>query len=60
MRLLLAEGSPIKLASLPDDMQAALAKQMSVMRRVDRSTLQAVVLEFLAESVKGRLKSGRW
>ena len=49
VRLLLAEGSPIKLSSLPDDMQAALAKQMGEMRRVDRTTLQAVVLEFLAE-----------
>ena len=49
VRLLLVEGSPIKLASLPDDMQAALAKQMGEMRRVDRTTLQAVVLEFLAE-----------
>lgn len=49
VRLLLAEGSPIKLSSLPDDMQAALAKQMGEMRRVDRTTLQTVVLEFLAE-----------
>ena len=49
VRLLLAEGCPIKLSSLPDDMQAALAKQMGEMRRVDRTTLQAVVLEFLAE-----------
>lgn len=49
VRLLLAEGSPIKLSALPDEMQAALAKQMGEMRRVDRSTLQAVVLEFLAE-----------
>ena len=49
VRLLLAEGSPIKLASLPDDMQTALAKQMGEMRRVDRATLQSVVLEFLAE-----------
>jgi len=49
VRLLLAEGSPIKLSSLPDDMQAALAKQMGEMRRVDRQTLQSVVLEFLAE-----------
>lgn len=49
VRLLLAEGSPIALASLPDDMQTALTKQMGEMRRVDRTTLQAVVLEFLAE-----------
>ena len=49
VRLLLAEGSPIKLSSLPDDMQAALAKQIGEMRRVDRHTLQAVVLEFLSE-----------
>ena len=49
VRLLLAEGSPIKLSALPDDMQAALAKQMGQMRRVDRFTLQSVVLEFLAE-----------
>ena len=49
VRLLLAEGAPLKITSLPDDMQTALAAQMGRMRRVDRTTLQEVVAEFLAE-----------
>jgi len=49
VRLLLAEGAPIKITSLPEDMQTALAQQMGKMRRVDRETLQADVGEFLAE-----------
>ena len=49
VRLLLAEGTPLKISGLPEDMQTALAAQMGRMRRVDRTTLQDVVLEFLAE-----------
>jgi flagellar motor switch protein FliG len=49
VRLLLAEGSPIPITSLPEEMQAALAQQMGQMRRVDRDTLQTVVQDFMAE-----------
>lgn len=49
VRLLLAEGAPIKLTSLPEEMQTALTQQMGAMRRVSRSTLQQVVEEFLGE-----------
>jgi flagellar motor switch protein FliG len=49
VRLLLAEGASIPLASLPDHMQTALAEQMARMRLVDRATLGAVVEEFLHE-----------
>jgi flagellar motor switch protein FliG len=49
VRLLLAEGAPIKLSGWPEDMQSALAEQMGQMRRVDRATMQAVVQEFLSE-----------
>ena len=49
VRLLLAEGTPLKISVLPDDMQTALAAQMGRMRRVDRTTLQEVVQEFLGE-----------
>ena len=49
VRLLLAEGSPLPLASLPEHMQAALAEQIGRMRLVDRVTLAAVVAEFLNE-----------
>ena len=49
VRLLLAEGAPLKISGLPEDMQTALAAQMGKMRRVDRTTLQDVVAEFLGE-----------
>ncbi len=49
VRLLLAEGAPIKLAALPEGIQTALAQQMGQMRRVSRDTLRVVVDEFLAE-----------
>ena len=49
VRLLLAEGAPLKITDLPEDMQTALAAQMGQMRRVDRTTLQAVVKEFVSE-----------
>ncbi|MEO6298063.1 MAG: FliG C-terminal domain-containing protein [Paracoccaceae bacterium] len=49
VRLLLAEGAPLKISDLPDDMQTALAQQMGQMRRVDRPTLRAVAEEFANE-----------
>lgn len=49
VRLMLAEGSALPLSALPDHLQAALAEQIGRMRLVDRTTLTAVVEEFLAE-----------
>lgn len=49
VRLMLAEGSPIPLSALPESMQAELAQQIGEMRLVDRTTLSAVVSEFLGE-----------
>ena len=49
VRLMLAEGSPLALSALPDGMQAELAQQIGQMRMVDRSTVEAVVAEFLGE-----------
>ena len=49
VRLLMAEGSPLQINTLPEHMQAALAEQMGHMRMVDRTTLAAVVAEFMAE-----------
>lgn len=49
VRLLLAEGAPMPLSSLPEHMQAALAEQIGQMRLVDRTTLSEVVDEFMAE-----------
>ena len=49
VRLLVSEGAPIQITSLPEHMQAALAEQMSHMRSVDRTTLGRVVEEFLGE-----------
>ena len=49
VRLLLSQGASIDLASLPEDLQTALAQQMGQMRRVSRSTMHNVVREFLGE-----------
>jgi flagellar motor switch protein FliG len=49
VRYLLTEGAALPLSSLPDHMQAALAEQMGQMRLIDRTTLDDVVAEFLAE-----------
>lgn len=49
VRLLLAEGSPLQITTLPEHMQAALAEQMGHMRMVDRTTLGSVVAEFMGE-----------
>jgi flagellar motor switch protein FliG len=49
VRLLLAEGTPLPLFTLPEHMQAALAEQIGQMRLVGRVTLDSVVAEFLGE-----------
>ncbi|MCE6961313.1 flagellar motor switch protein FliG [Cereibacter sphaeroides] len=49
VRLLLAEGAPLPLTALPDDMQEGLAEQMARMRTIDRATMTAVVEEFVSE-----------
>lgn len=49
VRFLLSEGTPIPLTALPDHMQTALAEQMGQMRRIDRTTLGAVLEEFIEE-----------
>lgn len=49
VRLMLAEGGSMPVASLPEQMQAALTEQIGQMRLVDRNTLAQVVDEFLAE-----------
>ena len=49
VRYLLTEGASLPLASLPEHMQAALAEQMGQMRLIDRTTLDEVVAEFMAE-----------
>ena len=49
VRYLLTDGTSLQLSSLPEHMQAALAEQMGQMRLIDRTTLDDVVAEFLAE-----------
>ena len=49
VRLMLAEGAPLPISALPEHLQAALAEQMGQMRLVDRTTLSAVVQEFLGQ-----------
>ncbi|ULB10376.1 flagellar motor switch protein FliG [Cereibacter azotoformans] len=49
VRLLLAEGAPLPLTALPEDMQEGLAEQMARMRTIDRATMTAVVEEFVGE-----------
>ena len=49
VRFLLAEGSSLPLAKLPEHLQAALTEQMGQMRLVDRRTLAQVVEEFAEE-----------
>lgn len=49
VRLMLAEGAPMQLSALPEHMQTALAEQIGQMRSIDRTTLGAVVEEFLTE-----------
>ena len=49
VRYLLTEGTSLPLSTLPEHMQSALAEQMGQMRMIDRTTLDDVVAEFLAE-----------
>ncbi|MGB8815104.1 MAG: FliG C-terminal domain-containing protein [Paracoccaceae bacterium] len=49
VRLMLAEGAPLPISALPEHMQASLAEQIGQMRLIDRTTLGAVVDEFLSE-----------
>lgn len=49
VRLLLAEGAPLKLSELPDDLQTELAQSISTLRLVDRDTLREVAAEFLTQ-----------
>lgn len=49
VRLLRAEGLEISLADLPEPLQIALTEEMSAMRYIDRTTLNAVVREFADE-----------
>ena len=49
VRMLLAEGVKLPLASLPEPMQTALTEQIGRMRLVDRATRDTVAEEFIAE-----------
>jgi len=49
VRLLQSEGIALSLSDLPEDLQIALAQEMSAMRHVNRTTLQSVVTEFVDE-----------
>lgn len=49
VRLVLSEGTPMPLQSLPEQMQADLTQAMGQLRLIDRTTLAEVVDEFLNE-----------
>lgn len=49
VRLLRHEGIELSLASLPDEMQVGLTREMSSLRLVSRDALRAVVDEFVTE-----------
>ena len=49
VRLLLSEGINLSLTTLPASLQAALARDLSTLRYVDRRTLCRVVEEFVQE-----------
>jgi len=49
VRLMRAEGIELSLADLPDELQVGLTEEMSHMRYIDRTTLDTVVGEFVAE-----------
>ena len=49
VRLLTHAGEPVPLADLPDEMQASLTQTMGAMRLVDRTTMAAVVEEFIRD-----------
>jgi flagellar motor switch protein FliG len=48
VRLMLAQGDPLPLSTLPEQHQTRLAEQMASMGLVDRATLASVVQEFIA------------
>ncbi len=47
LRVLVAEGVDLPIASLPPDMQSDLAQTMAQMRLIDRATMNAVVAEYV-------------
>lgn len=47
LRVLVAEGVDLPIATLPADMQSDLAQTMAQMRLIDRATLNAVVAEYV-------------
>ena len=49
VRYLLAEGVEVSLRRLPDDVQLALAEEMTALRVVNHATLNSVIDDFLAE-----------
>lgn len=49
VRILLQEGSELSLSDLPEAMQEELTHEMGALRQIDRSTLNDVIEEFLAE-----------
>lgn len=48
VQLLLSEGQELSLASLPEDLQLHLAREVGALSSIDRATLHAVVEEFVA------------
>lgn len=49
VRILLQEGAELSLADLPEAMQEELTHEMGALRQIDRTTLNEVIEEFLAE-----------
>lgn len=49
VRFLMNEGANIPLDTLPENLQAELTQQMGSLRRIDRTTLVAVIEEFANE-----------
>ena len=49
VRFLLSNGAQLPLTALPDDLQEALTFELAGMRTIDKSTLDAVIDEFMAE-----------
>jgi len=47
LRVMVAEGVDLPIASLPPDMQSDLAQTMAQMRLIDRATMNAVVAEYV-------------
>lgn len=49
VRYLLTDGTSLPISTLPEHLQAALAEEMGHMRLIDRTTLDEVVAQFVAE-----------